>query len=245
MREENRKRPVLVCTAGILVLYLVLGILAGGREGVREAGDLVEGTVRKEQSAAETDSEIHEEAPKVALTFDDGPHPVWTEKLLDGLKERGIHATFFLIGSNIPGNEELVKRMEEEGHLIGNHTYSHVKMDSMDILADQEELEKTNSLVKAITGKNTEYIRPPFGAWNKEMEHAMDVFSVLWDVDTLDWTTCNVQEIVKRGVQDTKDGDIILMHDCYESSVEAALEIADILTAQGYEFVTADEMILD
>lgn len=156
-----------------------------------------------------------------------------------------IHATFFLIGSNIPGNEELVKRMEEEGHLIGNHTYSHVKMDSMDILADQEELEKTNSLVKAITGKNTEYIRPPFGAWNKEMEHAMDVFSVLWDVDTLDWTTCNVQEIVKRGVQDTKDGDIILMHDCYESSVEAALEIADILTAQGYEFVTADEMILD
>ena len=68
---------------------------------------------------------------------------------------------------------------------------------------------------------------------------------MLWDVDTLDWTTCNVQEIVKRGVQDTKDGDIILMHDCYESSVEAALEIADILTAQGYEFVTADEMILD
>ena len=101
------------------------------------------------------------------------------------LKERGIHATFFLIGSNIPGNEELVKRMEEEGHLIGNHTYSHVKTDSMDILADQEELEKTNSLVKAITGKSTEYIRPPFGAWNKEMEHAMDVFSVLWDVDTL------------------------------------------------------------
>ena len=196
------------------------------------------------EADADVDADIGEEK-RIAITFDDGPHRLYTPKLLDGLKERGIHATFFLVGENIGNNEALVKRMAEEGHLIGNHTYSHVKMDSMDILADQEELEKTNSLVKAITGKNTEYIRPPFGAWNKEVEHAMDVFSVLWDVDTLDWTTCNVQEIVKRGVQDTKDGDIILMHDCYESSVEAALEIADILTAQGYEFVTADEMILD
>lgn len=180
-----------------------------------------------------------------ALTFDDGPHPVYTAKLLDGLKERGVHATFFVIGKNIPGNEELIRRMDEEGHLIGNHTYNHVKICDMSGEAACEEVERTSALVQEITGKNTEFVRPPFGAWNKQMECSFVMIPVLWDVDPLDWTTKNTELVVQRVLGEVGGGDIILLHDWYDSSVEAALRIVDEMQAQGYEFVTVDHLILE
>ncbi len=184
--------------------------------------------------------------PKLAaLTFDDGPHPVYTAKLLDGLKERGVHATFFVIGKNIPGNEDLIRRMDEEGHLIGNHTYNHVRICDMSGDAACEEVERTSALVREITGKNTEFVRPPFGAWNRQMECSFVMIPVLWDVDPLDWTTKNTELVVQRVLGEAESGDIILLHDCYDSSVEAAFRIADEMLAQGYEFVTADRLILE
>lgn len=186
-----------------------------------------------------------EEYKRVALTFDDGPHPVYTEMLLDGLAQREVRASFFVIGKNIPGNEELIARMEEEGHLIGNHTYDHVKICDMTGTDACEQVEKTSTLVQEITGKNTDFVRPPFGAWNEAMEGAFVMIPVMWDVDPLDWTTKNTGEIVRRVLEDVEDEDIILLHDYYASSVEAALQIVDELQAQGYEFVTADELILE
>lgn len=180
-----------------------------------------------------------------ALTFDDGPHPVYTAKLLDGLKERGVQATFFVIGKNIPGNEELIRRMDEEGHLIGNHTYNHVKICDMSGEAACEEVERTSELVQEITGRNTEFVRPPFGAWNKQMECSFVMIPVLWDVDPLDWTTKNTELVVQRVLGEVESGDIILLHDWYDSSVEAALRIVDEMQAQGYEFVTVDRLILE
>lgn len=183
--------------------------------------------------------------PRVALTFDDGPHSVYTEQLLDGLKERGVKATFFLIGKSIAGKEDLVKRMDEEGHLIGNHTYDHVKLTS---LSDKDaclQLTKTSEAVKAITGKDTEYVRPPFGEWNSQLECGIAMFPVLWSVDPLDWTTENVDRVVEKVVTNIEENDIILLHDIFESSVEAALQIVDILQEEGYEFVTVDELILE
>lgn len=200
---------------------------------------------------AEYDAAIQEEAPaepeqkRVALTFDDGPHPVYTEMLLDGLAERGIHATFFVIGKNIEGNEELLARMDAEGHLIGNHTYDHVKICDMSGEDACEQVEKTSSLVREITGKDTDFVRPPFGAWNQEMESSFHMIPVMWDVDPLDWTTKNTELVVERVLENVQSEDIILLHDYYESSVEAALRIVDELQAQGYEFVTADELILE
>lgn len=182
---------------------------------------------------------------KVALTFDDGPHPVYTPQLLDGLKERGVHATFFVVGKNILGNEALLKRMETEGHLIGNHTYSHVKLSELDIARACAEVEKTNALICEVTGKEPEFIRPPFGEWKKAMECSFEMIPVLWDVDPLDWTTKNTALVVERVLKDTKPGDIILLHDYYQSSVDAALEIVDALTERGYKFVTVDELILE
>ena len=184
-------------------------------------------------------------AAKVALTFDDGPHPVYTPQLLDGLKERGVHATFFVVGENIPGNEEILKRMDAEGHLIGNHTYSHVKLSELDIARACAEVEKTNALICEVTGKEPEFIRPPFGEWKKAMECSFEMIPVLWDVDPLDWTTKNTALVVERVLKDTKPGDIILLHDYYQSSVDAALEIVDALMERGYKFVTVDELILE
>lgn len=184
-------------------------------------------------------------AAKVALTFDDGPHPVYTPELLDGLKERGVCATFFVVGENIPGNEEILRRMDAEGHLIGNHTYNHVKLSDLDSARACAEVEKTNALICEVTGKEPEFIRPPFGEWKKAMECSFEMIPVLWDVDPLDWTTKNTALVVERVLKDTKPGNIILLHDYYQSSVDAALEIVDALTERGYKFVTVDELILE
>lgn len=187
------------------------------------------------------------EAPKIAITFDDGPNASWTPVLLDGLKERNVRATFFLIGVNIEktGNEEIVKRMQSEGHLIGNHTYHHVEITKVNDRTAIEEISRANDLIQSITKEPVEYMRPPFGAWQKSLEEQLGVFPVLWTVDPLDWTTENVEEIVNKVVTETEENDIILLHDCYQSSVEAALRIIDILQEQGYEFVTVDELIVD
>ena len=188
-----------------------------------------------------------EQKPKIALTFDDGPNIKYTPMLLDGLKERGIKATFFLIGANTEQEEskKIVKRMYEEGHLIGNHTYSHVQMTHLSEEAAVREIERTDQVISAITGEHVAYMRPPFGAWQRELEVRMEVLPVLWSVDPLDWTTENVDEIVSKVVTEVEEGDIILLHDCYASSVEAALRIVDILQKEGYEFVTVDRLLID
>ena len=208
------------------------------RENCGETGD------RSETSDDKREAEVQELPPQVAITFDDGPHKIYTPLLLDGLKEREVKATFFLIGENISGKEEIIRRMAEEGHLIGNHTYSHVKLTALPEEAACEEIRKTSERIFAITGKPVEYLRPPFGEWKKSLECGLNLFPVLWTVDTLDWTTENVSDVVRRGTETVKDGDVILLHDCYASSVKAALAIIDTLKSRGFQFVTVEELIL-
>lgn len=219
-----------------------------GHENIAEADKVCE--TGASQAAADQNSTADQETPdltqkKVALTFDDGPHKIYTAQLLDGLAQRQVKATFFVIGKNIEGNEALLRRMQEEGHLIGNHTYDHVKICDLDGESACEQMEKTSELVRAITGEDTEFVRPPFGAWNKAMECSFTMIPVLWDVDPLDWTTGNSAAVVQKVLDMVEENDIILLHDCYQSSVEAALEIVDRLLIQGYKFVTVDELILE
>ena len=185
------------------------------------------------------------EAPKIALTFDDGPSAVWTPALLDGLKERGVKATFFLIGENADKNPEIVKRMAEEGHLIGNHTYHHVELIKVSENEARLELADTSAVIVRITGKEPEYMRPPFGTWQRKLEQDIQMLPVLWTIDPLDWTTENQDEIVNKVVTEAEENDIILLHDCYKSSVEAGLRIVDILQEEGFVFVTVDELLLN
>ena len=239
MRMNGKKDGVLMaCYACLLVIgglltWLKYDYNAVKMEDVREACGYV--------SASATPVE----APKIALTFDDGPSAVWTPALLDGLKERGVKATFFLIGENADKNPEIVKRMAEEGHLIGNHTYHHVELIKVSENEARLELADTSAVIVRITGKEPEYMRPPFGTWQRKLEQDIQMLPVLWTIDPLDWTTENQDEIVNKVVTEAEENDIILLHDCYKSSVEAGLRIVDILQEEGFVFVTVDELLLN
>lgn len=200
--------------------------------------------VETEKEETQENEEKTEEKPKIALTFDDGPSKA-TEKLLDALKERNVKVTFFVIGEYAKRYPELIKREVEEGHIVGNHTYSHVDIARLSKTEAIEEIEKTNQIVKEISGTTIEYIRPPFGDVNRELAEEMCLMTVMWSVDPLDWTTENEEEIVNKVVTETSENDIIILHDCYESSVNAAIRIIDILQAEGYEFVTVEELLLN
>ena len=183
------------------------------------------------------------EAPRVALTFDDGPNARYTPLLLEGLRKRNIHATFFLLGENILKNKELLLRMQKDGHLIGCHTWSHVQLDKISPSSANREILKTNSLIYHITGTYPTCLRPPYGAWKKDLELPVTMLPVFWDVDTLDWQSQNPESILDIVRKNVQDGSIILMHDSYDSSVRAALAITDELTEKGYDFVTADQLL--
>ena len=185
------------------------------------------------------------DSKKIALTFDDGPHPYYTEQLLDGLKERNVKATFFVLGKHAEQYPELVKRMSDEGHLIGNHTYSHVQLNKRNSEAFKEELKKTSELIEELTGQEVQYVRPPYGTWDKKFEEELNMFPVLWNIDPLDWSSSNVPGIVKKVTSKARENSIILMHDEYKTTVTAALQVIDELQKQGYEFVTVDELLFD
>ncbi len=182
------------------------------------------------------------EHPKVAITFDDGPSTVYTEILLDGLKERGVRATFFLTGREIQYSKNVVKRMSDEGHIVGNHTYSHIDLKRTDYAKAKEEIEKTNECIKKVTGKTPKYIRPPYGNWDDRLLEETDMSIVLWSVDPEDWKDQNAEIVARRVIKSTKPGDVILLHDIFKTSVEAALIIVDELQNEGYEFVTIDKI---
>ncbi len=220
------KRLLIMCT--MLCLDLFLFVL------------IYEENVRKDSVPVSTT--FYESV--VALTFDDGPHGTYTSELLDGLKQRGVVASFFVLGEHIEGNEELILRMKEEGHLIGNHTFSHVKLDTLSDSAACDEVRRTCEAIEAVTGEKVEYIRPPYGDYSEELECMINLNKVLWTVDPQDWNTTDTNAIVRHVVNNVKDGDIILLHDIYPSSVAAALRIVDELKARGYIFVTVDDIVI-
>ena len=182
--------------------------------------------------------------PQAALTFDDGPDTSYTPLLLDGLKERNVRASFFLLGEKVEQYPELVERMQKEGHLVGNHTYHHVQLNKLNETKAREEILKTNNLIYETTGVYPLYLRPPFGAWKKNLELCVEMLPVFWTIDTLDWKVKNTEKIVRTVKEQIEDGAIILMHDEYDTSVEAALQVVDELKNQGYELVTVDQLIL-
>lgn len=185
-----------------------------------------------------------EETKKIALTFDDGPHPIYTPKLLEGLKERQVTATFFVTGENAALYPELIAQMQKEGHIVGNHTYHHVQLSSVGEDIFLQELMETNRVLEGILEEEVMYVRPPFGDWEKTIEQEIDMFPVLWDIDPLDWCSANTEQIVKRVLGKARDNAIILLHDEYATSIEAALAIIDELQQEGYEFVTVEQILL-
>lgn len=190
----------------------------------------------------QTLEELVEEPKYVALTFDDGPRADTTMRLLDGLLERGAAATFFVIGEQVPGNEALLKRMKTEGHQIGNHTYSHVRLLKADTDTVVEEIHKTEVLLREAVGEGSYWLRPPYGLIGAQRAKLVKTPMIYWSVDPQDWKLLDAQKVVNAVLGTVQPGDIILLHDFYPTSVDAALEIIDKLQAEGYAFVTVEEL---
>lgn len=182
------------------------------------------------------------EAKLVALTFDDGPKAGTTDVLLEGLKERGVKATFFLIGMQIKDNKDIVAQMYADGHQIGNHTFEHVNLADYSEDGQQCQLLLCSETLSWVIGKNPDFVRPPYGEISDGLKSEVDTPIILWSVDTKDWTGKKRNEISDYIMKHVRPGDIILMHDIYKESVAGALMAVDALKAQGYEFVTVGEM---
>ena len=190
-----------------------------------------------------------DQGKKIALTFDDGPHPRNTPKILDILEKYQIKATFFIIGVNAKNYPEALSMVAEKGHEIGNHTYSHSLLKSKCKNEILKEIIDTEKEISKKTGISTALIRPPCGIYDSNLleiaaENQYKV--VLWNIDTNDWSHASGESIVSNVLNKVKGGDIILFHDYIsgENNTCQALQIIiPKLLMQGYEFVTVSELL--
>lgn len=179
--------------------------------------------------------------PIVALTFDDGPSK-YTNEILDILKDNGICATFFVLGNKVPYGQENLLKMLENGNEIGNHTYNHKWLAHLDEIEIKNQISKTQEVIFEYTRYLPKVFRPSYGDIPKEIRKEINLEVTLWNVDTLDWKLKNKKQIIKRATRNTKDGDIILMHDTYKRTKDALPEIINTLKKKGFQFVTISEL---
>ena len=195
------------------------------------------------RQALPADAPVQVQSPGlIALTFDDGPRRDTTTALLDGLAQRGVQATFFLVGEQVIGNEDVIQRMDREGHQIGIHTFDHVTLTGLNQADFDAQVGKTRRMLKNILGHNDFLLRPPYGLYDEGVQAKAECPIILWSIDPEDWGDKNVEREVEHIVTNAKDGSIVLMHDIYPQSVEAALQVVDRLHQQGYLFVTVDQL---
>ena len=181
-------------------------------------------------------------APAVALTFDDGPKGKITARLLDILEENNAKATFFILGQVVEDSDENISRMKELGMELGNHTFNHTDLSKLSAEEIQEQLDKTDDRIKNSADVGTTLIRPPYGAVNDTVKNNADAPIIMWSVDTEDWKTKNPDSICREIRDSVSDGDIILFHDIYSTTVTAAEIIIPELKSKGYELVTVSEL---
>ncbi|MBQ3135149.1 MAG: polysaccharide deacetylase family protein [Oscillospiraceae bacterium] len=214
------------CLAAALV---VAGLMAWPPEG--------------EYSSVDLQLTVPEKEKLLALTFDDGPHPEHTAVLLDALAQRGVKATFFLVGCQVELAPELVERMAAEGHQIGIHTLDHVQVNGLSQRDFERQVEGLRRVLYPLVGERELWLRPPYGIMDDNTLRWADSPVVLWSVDPEDWKDTDVRRIVRHITDRVRDGDIVLLHDIYPSSVEAALQVVDCLQEQGWQFVTVEQLL--
>ena len=182
----------------------------------------------------------------VAITYDDGTVPGSTERLLDILKRKGVHATFFVVGRNANANPQILRRIRDEGHTIGNHSFSHPDLARQSDGAIAAQLDDTDAALQKQAGLDPHWLRPPYGSHNPRVASAAGARGMalaVWDVDTADWQHRNPATTCKRAVDGAREGSIILMHDIHQPTVDAAECVIDGLRAKGLNPVGLDEMI--
>ena len=194
-------------------------------------------------SGAQSMTEPEQSGTKLlALTFDDGPKRDTTSALLDGLAQRGVRATFFLIGCNLDGCEDLVLRMDREGHQIGLHSYNHKMLTGLSSTDFYAEVGALRERLEDLLGHNSFLLRPPYGQVDRSVQAQAGAPIILWSIDPEDWSDEDTARQVAHIVSRAKDGDIILLHDIYPTSVDTALQVVDALLDEGFYFLTIEEL---
>lgn len=212
--------------------YRVCAITKAGEEVFQ--GEMTKGT-------AYFHLEIDPDKPMVALTFDDGPS-LYTKEILKTLKKYDARATFFVVGERVSSYADTIKKASKQGCEIGSHSYSHANLGTAALSTIESELSRTEDKVKEILGYYTPVMRPPYGSIGTNLRKIVEKPMILWSIDTLDWKTRNAKSTETKIISTVKDGDIILMHDLYSQSKDAAVSVIPKLIKKGYQLVTVSEM---
>lgn len=179
--------------------------------------------------------------PLVALTFDDGPSK-YTERILDCLEQHGAKATFFVVGNSVNAYPSVLKRAYDLGMEIGNHTMTHPNLKTLSSDGVSRELKRASDAIVSVTGSAPALIRPPYGNYNSTVSGVANAPLILWSIDTLDWKTRNADKTVNCVLNEVKDGSIVLMHDLYSQSADAAVRLIPALIERGYTLVTVSQL---
>lgn len=190
----------------------------------------------------ESEKNNQENKKAVALTFDDGPNSEKTNRIVDILEKNKAHATFFMVGNRMEYGRETILNVLNKGNEIGSHSYNHKNMKRMKLADVIYGEEKTKEIYYKITGKEFLYTRVPYGNITNKIKDNLDTIFINWNLDTEDWLHRNKDHIIKYVMENVSDGDIILMHDLYDSTVEAVEELLPLLYAEGYQVVTISEL---
>lgn len=186
--------------------------------------------------------EVNPNRPMIALTFDDGPFPEATDRILNVLGRYNSRATFFVTGSNVHAYPETARRLGIEHMQVGNHTYNHVKLTLASDEAVAEEIVAADRATREIIGCGTDIMRPPFWVSDERVRRVAGLPVITWSLDTLDWKNKSADTIYQTVIKKVRDGDIILMHDTMECTAEAVEKMVPVLTDIGFQLVTVDEM---
>lgn len=180
--------------------------------------------------------------PMVALTFDDGPQASVGNRIMDCLAQYGGRATFFMVGDRVQAHAAEVQRMVREGHEVANHTMNHKYLNKLGAAEITAQVHNCNNIIEAVCGVRPKVMRLPGGIKNNTIVANTYMPMIQWSIDTLDWKTKNAQSTISAVMGHVKDGDIVLMHELYSQSGDAALQIIPALVNQGYQLVTVSEM---
>ena len=223
----------------------------GATAGTEGAGLRVDGikasiTAKDAGAPAETaSSTVDPSKPMIALTFDDGPRASVTNRILDSLSQYGGRATFFMVGTNVPHNGDVIRRMVAQGCEVANHTNDHKYISKLSSDGIVSQVSAVNQKVAAVCGVSPVVMRPPGGyvdAHSLSVLGSMGMPAIMWSIDTRDWQHRNAQRTINNVLSQVKDGDIILMHDIYDATADAAVVLIPELTARGYQLVTVSEL---
>lgn len=233
------RRQALIAGAGFAAGGL-LPSLASARPIIKLPGDIA-------KRDAATITAVRTSSPVVALTFDDGPHPRNTPRLLDMLRERRLKATFYVIGNRVKTWPRIARRIAEEGHEIGNHSWSHPDLSRFSGAAVLKEIDATTMAIWNATGRPPVTFRPPYGSFTRRqrgwLNAQRNLPTVLWSVDPADWRRPGSSVVAQRILSRSHKGAIILSHDIHRGTIDAMPSVLDGLTRRGLRFVTVSQIL--